>query len=374
MRKALWWIGGTLVVLVALWWTNRPQPIEVDVITLDRGAVERSVANTRVGAVEACQRGKLSLPIGGQIDRIHVQEGDLVEAGDPLVSLWNADRRAQLLLARAQLLAAEREQDSLCVSAQLNEREAVRIERLARQNLVSSESVEQRRAQADASQLNCEAAGARKAQAEANIALAEATLELTVLRAPFSGQIADITGEVGEFATPSPPGIPTPPTVDILTNDCHYVSAPLDEIDAAEVREGMPVRITMDAYRGQSFPGLVTRVSPYVQDYERQARTVEIRANFEGDERVRLLAGYSADVEVILETRDNVLRLPSEYVLEGNKVMLLEDGELVTREFERGISNWEFTEVVSGLDQSSRIVSSVGDSGVVTGARAVASP
>lgn len=370
MSKSWLWAGAALVIIALVWWANRPDPLLVDTIRVERGTVERSVANTRVGTVEACQRGKLSLPIGGQIERIYVEEGDRVEAGAPLVSLWNADREAQVQLAEAQLLAATREEDSSCVAAASQEREATRLERLSTQQLVSSEAVEQRRSQADASQLSCEAAGARRAQAAASLSLAQAQFELTVLKAPFAGQVAELNGEVGEYATPSPPGIATLPTVDLLTNDCHYVAAPLDEIDAAEVVPGMPVRITMDAFGDQSFSGQVRRIAPYVQDYERQARTVEVRVDFDSIDDARLLAGYSADVEVILETREGVVRIPSEYVIEGNKTMVLQEGVLQMKEFEPGISSWRYTQVLSGLDESSLIVSSVGDDGVVVGAEA----
>lgn len=374
MKKS-WLVAGAIVLVgVLVWWINRPEPLLVDIIRVERGVVERSVANTRVGTVEACQRGKLSLPIGGQIENIYVQEGDRVEAGAPLVSLWNADRAAQVSLAEAQLLAATRDEESSCVAAASDEREAARLERLSQQQLVSSEAVEQRRSQADASRLNCEATGARRAQADASLSLAQAQLELTVLKAPFAGQVAELNGEVGEYATPSPPGIATLPTVDLLTNDCHYVAAPLDEIDAAGVNPGMPVRITMDAFGESEFSGRVSRIAPFVQDYERQARTVEIRVDFDSVDDTRLLAGYSADVEVILETRDNVMRIPSEYVIEGNKVMVLDDGVLQMQEFEPGISSWRYTQVLSGLDDSTRIVSSVGDAGVVVGAAATERP
>lgn len=370
MRKSWLWVGAVVALGLLVWWMNRPEPLLVDTIRVERGVVERSVANTRVGTVEACQRGKLSLPIGGQIENIYVEEGDRVEAGAPLVSLWNADREAQVELAQAQLLAATRDEDSLCVAAASNEREATRLESLSTQQLVSSEAVEQRRSQADSSQLNCEAAGARRAQAEASLSLAQAQLELTVLRAPFAGQVAELNGEVGEYATPSPPGIATLPTVDLLTNDCHYVSAPLDEIDAAEVVPGMSVRVTMDAFGDRSFPGRVRRISPYVQDYERQARTVEIRVDFDSVENARLLAGYSADVEVILETREDVIRIPSEYVIEGNKTLVLEEGIVQMKEFESGISSWRYTQVLSGLDETTPIISSVGEPGVAVGAAA----
>ena len=87
-----------------------------------------------------------------------------------------------------------------------------------------------------------------------------ALLDQATLRAPFAGIVAQINGEVGEFVTPSPPGIPTPPAVDLIDDSCLYVEAPIDEVDAARVKSGMPVRISLDAFRGQSFAGTVTRI------------------------------------------------------------------------------------------------------------------
>ena len=63
-----------------------------------------------------------------------------------------------------------------------------------------------------------------------------AELSTTYLRAPFAGIVAEVTGEIGEFTTPSPPGIPTPPAVDLIDDTCLYVTAPMDEIDAPKKR------------------------------------------------------------------------------------------------------------------------------------------
>ena len=90
---------------------------------------------------------------------------------------------------------------------------------------------------------------------DAQVEVATARLERTLLRAPFDGVIAEINGELGEFVTPSPVGIPTPPTVDLIDSTCLYISAPIDEVDAPAVRIGQQALITMDAFPGRKFPG-----------------------------------------------------------------------------------------------------------------------
>ena len=63
----------------ALWWAKRPKPIVVVVANVDQGRVESSIANTRAGTVEACQRAKLSSTLGGRIETLAVKEGDKVK-------------------------------------------------------------------------------------------------------------------------------------------------------------------------------------------------------------------------------------------------------------------------------------------------------
>lgn len=80
---------------------SRPEPVVVSIVSVELGTVEQTVANTRAGTVKACQRSRLSLPIGGQIAQLFVKEGDHVEAGQLLMSLWNEDRAAQVAVSQA---------------------------------------------------------------------------------------------------------------------------------------------------------------------------------------------------------------------------------------------------------------------------------
>src|SRR5690606_33045515 len=326
-------------------------------VAVERGAVERTVANTRAGTVEACQRAKLSMPIGGQIERLLVTEGDHVEEGQLMMALWNHDRAARLGEAKAALVSATRESESLCIASRSDQREARRIAGLAERKLVAQESADLARARAEASAAGCEAGKARQMQAEAAVNTAEALLAQTELKAPFAGIVADVTGELGEYVTPSPPGIPTPPAIDLITDDCHYISAPIDEVDAASISVGMPVRVNLDAYRGVNFDARVTRIAPYVVDYEKQARTVEVEAKLTSlPEGVNLLTGYSADMEVILDSNDHALRIPSEVILDGRFVMVVNDsGYLEKREITTGLANWRYSEVTGGLKAGDRV-------------------
>jgi len=368
-----WLVGGLALAILVLgyWYLSRPEIVQVTLVAAETGLVEKTVANTRAGTVEACARSRLSLAIGGQIDKLSVKEGDRVQRGQLLISLWNLDRAARLQEVISSQASIAKERESLCIAADSDSREARRLTHLAEQRLVSAESADLARSKADASRSACDAARARDLQAAAAVDVARAALEQTELRAPFAGVVAEVSGEVGEYSTPSPPGVATPPAIDLLTDDCHYVTAPIDEVDASEIQSGMPVRITMDAFRDQDFAATVRRIAPYVLDYEKQARTVDVEADFDSlPDQLKLLAGYSADMEIILETRPETLRVPSELVIEDSYVLVLEDGYLRKRSISRGLSNWRYTEVLDGLNNGDLIVGNIGDSGVLPGARA----
>jgi HlyD family secretion protein len=360
-----------LAIALAIWWFTRPKPIAVVAAEAQRGIVESSIANTRAGTIESCQRTRLSTIIGGRIEVLAVKEGDHVEKGQLLMRLWNDDILAQERLARAALETSRKRIVETCTLADSAARDVKRQEDLHRQGFISANAIDAARAAAEGRAAACATAKADVAQAEANVRLAQTQQGRTVLVAPFAGTVAKIVGEVGEYSTPSPPGVPTPPAIDLIDETCVYVKAPMDEIDAPKIREGQPVRISLDALPGRSFPGTVRRVAPYVSAVEKQARTVDIEAVFDKPEAAgRLLVGYSADVEVVLDVRKDVLRVPTSALLEGGRVLVVDAGDrLVERRLKTGLSNWDYTEVVEGLAAGDRIVTSLDRTGVQAGAR-----
>lgn len=361
-----------VVVLGGAWYVARPKPVAVAVVTVSKGPVAATVANTRAGTVDACRRARLAPASGGQIASLPVKKGEHVKQSQLLLELWNEDTKAQLELQRRDAVATRSRATEACVTADVAKRDAERLGTLLEQRLASEESADQARGRAESSAAGCKAAQDGVRVAEARVDVTRAQLERTQLYAPFDGVIAEINGELGEFVTPSPVGIPTPPTIDLIDASCLYISAPIDEVDAPRVKEGLTARISLDAFPDRPFPGHVRRVAPYVLDQEKQARTVEIEAEFDNPSEAGLLAGYSADVEVILDQRAEALRVPTSVILPDKTVYVLNDatGKLEKRAVQTGLANWEFTEITSGLNEGERVVSSIDREGVAEGALA----
>jgi HlyD family secretion protein len=144
----------------------------------------------------------------------------------------------------------------------------------------------------------------------------------------------------------------------------------MDEVDAPKVHVGQLARVSLDALPGKPLAGHVKRVAPYVVAVEKQARTVDVEVSIDNaNESKQLLVGYSADVEVVLDSHNNVLRVPTSTLLEGNKVLVYKPDttKLEERVIKAGITNWEFTEVLDGLKQGDRIVASLEREGVKAG-------
>ncbi len=369
IRRSLIALAIIAALAAVFWWIGRPKPIAVVVREIDRGKVESSIANTRAGTVEACQRTKLSTIMGGRIELLAVKEGDRVKKGQLLMKLWNDDQQAQSTLAMTQVTTARQRVNEACAQATNAEREAERQTSLREKGFVSTSREESARTEARARRAGCEATKADVAQFQAKVNATRVEQGRTSLYAPFDGTIAKIVGEVGEYSTPSPPGVQTPPAIDLIDDSCLYVKAPMDEVDAPKIQAGQLVRISLDAMPKKSFPGKVKRVAPYVSAVEKQARTVDIEATFDHPEQPgKLLVGYSADVEVILAVRDNVVRVPTSALLEGGRVLVAgADGKLEERRIKTGLANWEFTEVTEGLNAGDRVVTSLERVGVKAG-------
>jgi HlyD family secretion protein len=348
-----------------------PTLVPVRTVAVQSGRVEETVTNSRAGTVKARRRAKLAPETGGRVLELPHRRGDRVRRGDVLLRVEDSLQRAQLSLAEDERKVALAQRDQACLAADRADRERTRTRGLAAQGIVSTDQIDGVDSQARTAEAACRAARATAERAGSAVTLARAQLRQTVLLAPFDGIVADTFIEEGEWTSPSPPALPIPPVLDLIDTRSIYVSAPMDEVDSARIRKGQPARVTVDSRRGEHFAAHVVEVAPYVVDKLEQNRTVEIELELDDDAVARtLLPGTSADAEVVLSARDDVLRVPTSALLEGGKVLVLASGRLLERTLQLGIRNWDFTEVKSGLTAGDRVVVSLDRAEVKAGARA----
>ncbi len=367
-------VAVVAIVLVALRLTVfAPDPVRVRIAAVETGDVEETVSNTRAGTVKVRRRAFLSPQTGGLVVALPHREGSTVRAGELVLRLDDRMQRAQVELARRRVMSAEASANEACFAARLAASELERTAALHGQGIASDQSLDVLETDRDRTRAGCEAARAAVEEARAQVAAVAVELELTEVRAPFDGIVADLSTEVGEWITPSPPGVPIPPVIDLLDPASQYVSAPIDEVDAERMRVGLAARVTVDSRPGRTFSGHAVRIAPYVLDRLEQNRTVEVEVEFDDPAATAgVLPGTSADVELVLDRRQGVLRIPASAVGDGGQVLVLSGGMLEERRIVAGLGNWQWVEVVSGLEPGQQVVIARTSTEIKAGVRAVA--
>ena len=377
-RRWIPWILllAVIVLIVLLRQTVfAPPPVEVRVEPVSKGRVEATVTNSKAGTVEARRRSRIASEIGGLVVEIAHREGARVAAGTVLIRLSAKSYEVQRDLAIQGVAVAQAGYEDTCLRRDRAKRELARTKRLAENSVASEDRLDELQYRADSARVACEGARAELERARAQKASAENELAKTAIVAPFSGVVAEVNVEVGEWVTPSPPLLTSPPVVDLIDPTSIFVSAPMDEVDSGAIRAGMPVKLTVDSRPDESFMGSVLRVAPYVLDEEAQNRTLEIEVEMDDPAIAEsLLPGTSADAEVILEAKNSVLRVPTSALLQNQSVLILEEGTLVERQIKVGLRNWQFAEVVSGLSEGESIVIALDKLEIEAGVNAVALP
>lgn len=377
--KTIRWLVVALVLLAVVLTLRltvlAPDPVEVRVATVERGDVEETVSNTRAGTVKVRTRASLSPQVGGLVVELPHREGAVVRAGETLLVLDDRAQRAQLELARRTVASAAAQADEACLAAELAAIELGRTTALHGSGIASDQLRDARSSDHNRTLAACAAARATVEQARAQVEMAAVQLAFTRLEAPFAGVVAEVSTEVGEWITPSPPGLPIPPVIDLLDPESVFVSAPIDEVDAERVHVGLPVRLAVDSRGGATFDGVLRRVAPFVLDVLEQNRTVEVEADFADPEAARgVLPGTSADVEIILARREGVLRVPASAVASDGSVLVLAAGHLAERTVAVGLRSWQWAEALSGLEEGELVVVGRDRPEVKDGARAVERP
>lgn len=348
-----------------------PKLVDVSVTPVHYGTVEDTVTNTRAGTVKLRRRAGISPQIGGRVVDLPAREGLRVQEGDLLLRLDDSVQEAQLKLAQSSEATARAHAQEACVAAEEAQRELERYQDLQTRGIASDQQLDQLLSTRDRTEAGCLAATAGNHEAHARIQLSRTQLELCRVRAPFGGVIGAVSTEIGEWVTPSPPGLPMPPIIDLLDPGSAYISAPIDEMDSERIQIGQKARLSVDSRQGQVFPGQIVRVAPFVEDVVEQNRTVEVEAEFDDPEVAStLLPGVSADVEIILKSREHVLEIPSLAISNSVEVLLFSKGRLEKRDIKVGLSNWQNSEVSDGLAEGELVVISRDSAAIQAGARA----
>ena len=377
LGRVLWIVAAAILVFaVVIVVARRGGAVPVQAVTVTTttggtgaGGGSGSVAVVANGYVVARTKAAVSAKIPGRLATLNVSEGSSVQKGDIIARLDNADytaavgqAEAQVASAKATVIETQSDRDQL-------QREFVRVRDIHSQNpnLVSTQEVENADSKARQGDARVEAQQARVAAAAAGLRVAQANLENTYIRAPFSGTVLRKEAEVGEVVAPSVGGGLTRGAVvtmaDLATLE---VEVDVNEAYIARISGGQQARITLDAYPDTAFRGAVRQVVPTA---DRQRATVQVKVAIV-DRDPRILTEMGAKVEFLEPPRaaragsaDIVQRsrimVPAAAVRaeEGRSVVwIIRDGRLQRRDVDAGPVSGSFREIRSGLSGGEQVL------------------
>jgi len=292
------------------------------------------------GVIEAWNKINLTPDIGGKIARIHVEEGDRVEKGQLLAELDTRAVRLQLDQAQAALAVAEANYND----AQKN---MERMERLKKEDAASDQQYEKVK-------LAYEAADAQLKQARAAVNLARYSLDVSLMKAPFSGVVASKNAEVGDVINPMMGGFS--PTSGVLTlMDFSRVKIEIDatQQDVARIKKGQSAQLKVTALPNRIFQGRVSMVNITADPVSKKFR-VEVNVD---NPDLALRPNTFGEVSLEVSTHEHALVIPQKAVLENKYVFRVKDDNTVERvELSLGLQNSDRIEVINGLKEGDLVV------------------
>jgi len=377
-------VGGFYGLSAALRPNNQIDPSKLANVT--RGDLARSVVAT--GKIQPRAKVEAKSKASGIVKQILVDYGAFVKEGQVLVELDKEELRARVREANANLQAAQAALESAQAAHERNQVEAEgpdlpflkasmeRARNLHKEGLISKSLVEdaekayqlalnkQMVALRNVSVTRAEIsrAKAQMAQAQAGLDRAEEDLRYSTITSPMDGLVLSRNVEVGD-AVSSILVLGSQATLVMTLGDVSdvYVLGKVDEADIGKVFLRQPARIVVESFKDKKFEGKVTKISPLGVEKD-NVTTFEVRVSIHnpGGE---LRANMSANAEIILEEKHNVLIVPENAVLydkDRNASLELPDprAEKGRRKIavKLGISNGVKTELIEGLHEGQKVI------------------
>ncbi|MFW5951924.1 MAG: efflux RND transporter periplasmic adaptor subunit [Gemmatimonadota bacterium] len=340
-------IGGVGIVAVAAagWLALVPargdEPESLRTHAVGRRDVSATVMAMGVVRPMVGAEVKVGSRVSGVVSRLRSNIGDMVEAGDVIAEIDDAEFRTRVAQSEASLARAR-------AQAELAAAELERVRPLAEREVVPRQEL-------DAAESAFEVAMAQVKLAEADLESARIQLSYTRITAPIAGVVASVATQEGETVAAS---FSAPTFVNIIDLDRLEVQAYVDEADIGRIRVGQTARFSVDSYPGEEFEGEVTAIYPKAVIQDNVVNyVVTLRIT---DRKGRMLRPeMTAAVTLVLEPRADVLAVPSAAVSRDRSerfVMVLEDGVPVRRVVRVGWTQGGWTEITDGLVEGEQIV------------------
>jgi HlyD family secretion protein len=376
--------GGAIVVRAKLKPDYSIDPSKIAAV--ERGDIARSVVAT--GKIEPRTKVEVKSKASGIVQKLLVDYGEYVKAGDVLAELDKEELQARVREAKASLAAALAAEQSAKAAHERNQAEAEapelpylnasagRARELHKQGLISRSVLEEAErayevarnkqmiAMRSVSVTKAEIARAQAQAAQAQAALdrAEEDLRNSTIVSPMNGLVLSRDVEVGD-AVSSILVLGSQATLIMTLGDMSdvYVLGKVDQADIGRIHLGQAARITVESFKDRRFAGEVIKISPLGEEKD-NVTTFEVRVSIRNPQGL-LKANMSANAEVVLEERKDVLLVPESCVLyDAKRNATVETPDPAAPKGRRvvpvkiGISNGVRAQILEGLKEGQQVI------------------
>lgn len=318
--------------------------VYVKAVSVDRGEVEKILKER--GNVESARAIIVTAKNSGEIINLLVEEGQSVKSGDLLISSDGTSAALDIKSLQAEL-SGLREQYR-------------QAKELADKNKTLYEQGALSYSEYNASSTAAKQLAAQISSMQYSIDSYIVSSGASGIRAPADGVITGVYINEGEFV------IAGTPILEISDLDEIYVKADIIAEDADLIRVGDQVRIYNENSGFLDEKGTVKKIHPKaenkISDLGVNQKRVTVEISFGTTEKIRL--GSNVNVDITVEKKENVLRIPDLAVFEKEKknyVYVIEDEKAILREIETGLEGEDYIEVISGLAEGEAVIQSPGD-------------
>lgn len=356
-KRRRWLILGFFLLIcggiVALVLSNGRKPIRVQIVRAKHGRVEEIVSANSVGTVEAQRTATVSAEISGRVREIAVRPGSktgsAVGTDIAVVVIDDSDIVAEWKVTNTDI---ETQQLRAKQAAQRREKLQADYDRLS-QTDEPRQTLDRLKKEIEIAQTDEQIAASAIKTLQAQLQVIERKKAKSSVPSPFAGTVSKLHVEIGEFVTPGKP------LFTVLSDGPLLVRAPIDEVDKARVTRDRRARVMFDGFR-EKFDGSIVEIMNTASTDQKNNRTIDIKIQLDAMPP-QICAGMSAHVEIVVESKERGLHVPTHLVHEergsGAKfVYLVRDGRARKRPVKTGLSNWETTEIVDGLSETDDIV------------------
>lgn len=359
-----WLAGGLVVAVLVLPFAVRglrgESATPVDIATVAAQPVRPTILAS--GALAYGTEVNLTSEVVAKVERILVQEGDVVEQGQLLLTLDPESYRNAIERESAGRRQSAIGIERLRANLRLREAQYRRSQALAAQQLIDRNRLEEDRLALETAraELASQAESLRRSQAVLGDAFEQ--LAKTEIRAPIAGRIVELPIKVGETAIPSTNALAGAKLMKLADTSALLAELKVDEADIAKVEMGQQVDVYPAAYPQTALRGAVEKIA-LAPTVENQARSYKVTVRLGDAKQMKLRSGMSARADLYLGGGGSQLAVPVEAVVteakekaETTHVWVVQGGKAKKVAVKTGLSDDRWQAIASGLKAGDRVV------------------